>query len=165
MTNQTEQGAALLASWREFAAAFRGAFDTPVARLHQNNEYAEDCRSRFRDLDERMFTAAAIPTSEGYTSDGWRPIATAPKDRLILLGLQCSDDWPDGYSAAGRWYESIDDAPDEMGHDGGFLDNDFTFFEFPRTFGPNEYRTDGLQPTHWMPKPDAPAATQGDSHA
>lgn len=42
---------ALRAQWPDTLAAFRGAFDTPVARRRDDSEYAEDARARMRALD------------------------------------------------------------------------------------------------------------------
>lgn len=96
------------------------------------------------------------------TPVGWQPIATAPKHCHILLGYPCDDDVaPDGYVSQGFWTEGYADGPDDMGHDGGFVDCKFEFFRCPRSFGIESYRTKGLQPTHWMPLPAAPTAPKG----
>lgn len=45
--------------WHEAYAAFKGAFDTPQARMRQRDEYAEDARDRLRAFDEKFVVFAA----------------------------------------------------------------------------------------------------------
>lgn len=104
---------------------------------------------------------AAAGNSLDATEAAWLPIETAPRDEtLILLGRPASEeDDRDGESAPGRWHEGYPDAPDDMGHDGGFMDIEYngTFF-CARSFGNPSHQTQGYQPTHWMPLPAAPMA-------
>lgn len=118
-------------------------------------------------LNAREAAASIHPTpitaeEAGREGDGWLPIETAPKDRRILLGYAPDADHEDGYVAEGRWWEGYDDAPDDMGSDGGFMDSEFQFFRCPRSFGAEQYRTKGLQPTHWQLLPPAPAQSGKD---
>jgi hypothetical protein len=70
--------------------------------------------------------------------DGWQPIETAPKDTDVILyckriGVVC-----------GRW------------SDERYAGNPRPYWKHDKThlFGIKQTRED--QPTHWMPKPDAP---------
>lgn len=88
------------------------------------------------------------------TMQVWQPIATAPRDcSMILLGRAADKAAErDAVVAPGRWHIGYGDAPDDMGHDDGFMDDGFHgIFTCSRSFGNPEYRTDGYQPTHWMP--------------
>ena len=82
-----------------------------------------------------MLATAPTPPS---TEDRWQPIATAPKDRFVLLA------GPSGYTtietvfATGRMCSDY--------HVGRWIDH------------ANDDLTDwGFEPTHWMPLPKAPA--------
>lgn len=98
---------------------------------------------------------ASLPSSEGA---GWRDIASAPKDETpIILGYAPDGDDAD-YVGQGRWHEEDHDGPDNMGHDAGFMDDQFDFFRCARSFGNPDYQHEGVQPTHWMPLPPAPGA-------
>lgn len=44
----------ILEEWDEIHRALVGAFDTPVARRAQSDEFAEDARNRLRLFDERI---------------------------------------------------------------------------------------------------------------
>lgn len=54
----------LEALWPDTLAAFRGAFDTPVARRHDNSEYAEDARDRMRTFAQAMTPEPAATPEE-----------------------------------------------------------------------------------------------------
>lgn len=91
----------------------------------------------------------------------WQPIETAPRDgTLILLGRAANEEHDrDAISVPGRWYDGFEDAPDDMGHDDGFMDVDFNGdFSCGRSFGNPEYQSRGYQPTHWQPLPEPPEA-------
>lgn len=45
---------AMLAQWDAAYAAFKGAFDTPVARRNMTDEYSADARRRIRDFDDSI---------------------------------------------------------------------------------------------------------------
>ena len=44
----------LRATWQDAYAAFKGAFDTPVARRKVDDEYATDARERLAALNEML---------------------------------------------------------------------------------------------------------------
>lgn len=47
--------------WSDTYAAFVAAFDTPLARRRQDDEYAQDARRRMREMNERIVAAAPSP--------------------------------------------------------------------------------------------------------
>jgi len=90
-------------------------------------------------------------------AEGWRPIESAPRDgSKIMLGYIPDEEHEFGFVGQGRWWPSDDDGPDNMGHDAGFMDCDFEFFQCGRSFGNPDYMGRGLQPTHWQPLPSPP---------
>ncbi len=90
-------------------------------------------------------------------AEGWRPIESAPRDgSRIMLGYKPDEDHEFGFVGQGRWWPSDDDGPDNMGHDAGFMDCNFEFFQCGRSFGHPDYMGHGLQPTHWQPLPAPP---------
>ena len=84
-------------------------------------------------------------------TDEWQPIETALKDgtRVILGHI-------DAFTTTGRFYPAEPDYPDNMGHDAGFMDDDFGVYFPSRSFGNPKYQSQGSQPTHWMPLPTPP---------
>lgn len=55
----------LISAWEQAYLAFKGAFDNPVARRKLDDEFAEDARSRLRDLDELMQKLkSALPAAQ-----------------------------------------------------------------------------------------------------
>lgn len=109
------------------------------------------------------YVRAALNGADAGVSGGWQDIATAPKDgTAIILGLPPEEGEHDGFSGQGRWHQEDDDGPDNMGHDAGFMDDNFSFFRCARSIGNPAYQHKGLQPTAWQPLPSAP--TQGGSH-
>lgn len=83
---------------------------------------------------------------------GWQPIETAPKNGGAILIAN------DAFVSQGYWVNAVEDAPDEMGHDAGFVDCFHNYFYCSRSFGNEQYMNPGNQPTHWQPLPAPPAA-------
>ena len=110
---------------------------------------------------------AAPPTAQ---AEGWRPIETAPKytehgvRQHLMLGYAPDEIHEDGFVSQGYWMEAEEDAPDNMGHDGGWVDVHFDFFRCGRSFGAEAYRSAGTQPTHWKPLPPPPTSAEGVEH-
>lgn len=101
-------------------------------------------------------TALRIDFKQATDQGGWQPIATAPRDgKPIILGFEMDEEYG-GFVGQGRWHEEDHDGPDNMGHDAGFMDDQFDFFKCARSFGNPAYQHNGLQPTHWQPLPAAP---------
>lgn len=86
----------------------------------------------------------------------WQPIETAPMDGTRIIIGRPDVDGDGGVSACGYWLDPLDDGVDYMGNDGGFTDVDYQVFKPSRSFGNDEYRYIGSQPTHWMPLPAPP---------
>lgn len=81
-----------LHSFTEAYRAFTGAFDTPVARRRQNDEYAEDARRRMRMLAadaQSMTNMANVPLDFG-TRIHIEPLAEPPLDRVVDWLKWCS---------------------------------------------------------------------------
>ena len=55
--------ALLFAEWMQAFAAFQGAYDTPVARRKDADEYSEDARKRMRSFNERFRELAGLQPS------------------------------------------------------------------------------------------------------
>lgn len=53
----------MLDEWNDAYRAFKGAFDTPLSRKRQGDEYAEDARKRLAAFDEKMRALAQQPTA------------------------------------------------------------------------------------------------------
>ncbi len=85
-------------------------------------------------LAERISAADAVVAPEG-----WRPIETAPKDGRDFLVWN----WENRIRKA-RWYERADN---DLGI--SLYDSD----------GVNTFKG-GIQPTHWMPLPQAPSPSE-----
>jgi hypothetical protein len=86
--------------------------------------------------------AAALRAAEQREPD-WRPIATAPKDRDMIL--------TDGVQVAqGGWVSDMDQGADYEGQ--------------LRCAGWWSVPGDLVTPTHWMPLPAAPAAESENEH-
>lgn len=130
--------------------------------LDEDGRYDGDIQTAWEGWQARATLPPIAITAEeaGREGEGWLPIETAPKDGTgILLGL--NDEEIGGFVGQGRWHEEDHDGPDNMGHDAGFMDDQFDFFRCPRSFGAEQYRTKGLQPTHWQPLPPSPAQSGG----
>ena len=107
-------------------------------------------------FDWEVWQARSTLSGSAGSGEAWQPIATAPTDGSpVILGYMPSDDYPTAFVGQGRWVESDDDGPDNMGHDAGFVDDCYTFFHCGRSFGNPKYQGPGLQPTHWQPLPTA----------
>ena len=111
------------------------------------------------DYGTMLYTHPSPP--EGMA--GWQPIETASKytehgiRQHLLLGYAPNEIHEDGFVSQGYWMEPEEDAPDNMGHDGGWVDVHFDFFSCGRSFGAEAYRSAGTQPTHWQPLPPSPS--------
>ena len=118
------------------------------------------------DYGTKLYTHPSPP--EGMA--GWQPIETASKytehgiRQHLLLGYAPDEIHEDGFVSQGYWMEPEEDAPDNMGHDGGWVDVHFDFFSCGRSFGAEAYRSTGTQPTHWQPLPAAPGPADGESN-
>lgn len=82
-------GGDLVQNWREAYAAFKGAFDTPVARRHMGDEFAQDARRRLRDFDEALRALDpddALRMWYGNEPTGWAatPPQPAQQERKCL---------------------------------------------------------------------------------
>lgn len=54
----------LAAEWEAAYRAFKGAFDTPLSRKRQDDEYAEDARARLAAINEKICTIAQQPAAD-----------------------------------------------------------------------------------------------------
>jgi hypothetical protein len=181
---QTDTASAFLWGWR---AALGTAPATPVPAVlkdHQIAALVNDLRDvaikyqgaqQLREQIAHLVRAAfATPTSpapapatqadaaevgeDAAAVGAWQHIATAPKDGTHLL-LATVDDGEVSYGHVieGWWQDGWGDAPDDMGCDDGWTSCDFDTFRPGRSFGAKDYQHAGMQPTHWMPLPAAPA--------
>lgn len=161
--------AATLAEWKR--AFFVDGIKRPFTdRVTLEAEYAA------LSLEARLIdNAAGYEVQPLYTHPsppdgmvgGWMPIETAPKytehgvSQHLLLGYAPDEIHEDGFVSQGYWMEAEEDAPDNMGHDGGWVDVHFDFFRCGRSFGAEAYRSAGTQPTHYMPLPPPPTTPAG----
>jgi hypothetical protein len=88
----------------------------------------------------------------------WMPIETAPKDKEIILGCLPDEDGIGEHVSQGYWIAAEEDQVDQPGHDAGFVDCNFCYWQPSRSFGAERSRYSGRQPTHWMPLPPPPKA-------
>ena len=101
----------------------------------QTDDGGTSIRTDMTDAWVAMLAAAPTPPS---TEDRWQPIATAPKDKFVLLA------GPSGYTTIEIVYATGRMCSDY--HVGRWIDH------------ANDDLTDwGFEPTHWMPLPEAPA--------
>lgn len=107
-------------------------------------------------IDEAIAHLRQPASAPAAVAEGWQPIETAPKDKQILLAVIPSENWPEGAVSQGYWQKGWEDSVDDMGCNDGFVDCNHQIFSAPRRFGNPAYRTEGRQPTHWMPLPSAP---------
>lgn len=137
----------------------------PCNRDEINVTMADGSRSiesRSRRALELLDRIRATHPSPPEGMAGWKPIETAPKytehgvRQHLLLGYAPDEIHEDGFVSQGYWIEAEEDAPDNMGHDGGWVDVHFDFFSCGRSFGAEAYRSAGTQPTHWKPLPAPP---------
>jgi hypothetical protein len=134
------------------------AFDKAEAQYWEYRYHAFECEIAAKERREQPTLAAT------QAGDAWQPIETAPKDGTkILLGRPDDEIHDMGeISTVGRWHEEDHDGPDNMGHDAGFMDDEFQEFSWGRSFGAESHMSTGFQPTHWMPLPPAPTTTRSE---
>ena len=72
--------------WATAYAAFKGAFDTPLARRRDSGEYAQDARRLLREFNDAMFAAPEAP----------QPVKRQPltdEEICAALDIDGADDW------------------------------------------------------------------------
>lgn len=128
--------------------------------LERIADYDSADHSQWKIAREALAATASLEAPSGEAV--WLPIETAPRDcSLIMLGRAEDEENDRGaISTPGRWYEEDHDGPDNMGHDAGFMDDEFQQFAWGRSFGNSAYKNGGFQPTHWMPLPTPPASAE-----
>ena len=82
--------------WPDTLAAFRGAFDTPLARRRDNSEYAEDARERIRAFNDVMFPEPEPTPEERARFDEASVEARAAVERLVQAPRSTSPAHPIG---------------------------------------------------------------------
>lgn len=106
--------------------------------------YEDDCRRSLRKADAALQLVASTPQG---TSEGWQPIANAPKDGtriLITWGDQIrAAYWDDDFDS------SYDEERDEVTKIGAWTDGAVQSFNYEEMHS--------YEPTHWMPLPTPPA--------
>jgi len=88
--------------WADAYAAFKGAFDSPVARWKIDDEYAADARRRLRDFNDTMLAAApaapAAAAQEPHTywvlfdAEAERPFIKKMLPEGFLAFFECESD-------------------------------------------------------------------------
>jgi len=126
------------ARWKEAYAAFAGAFDTPLARRRQDDEFASDARRRMKSFD--AFVEAGMSAPAGQCPAGWQPMDTAPRNgRKVDLWVVPHDAFAN--VNAGR-----------------IADASFVGGEWRRSVGGGQAPVDDCgTPVAWMAVPDGPA--------
>jgi hypothetical protein len=81
--------------WPDTLAAFRGAFDTPLARRRDNSEYAEDARDRMRMFNETLFPEPELSPEEQARLQAQAETAQEQLETL-LYGARSADPKPPG---------------------------------------------------------------------
>lgn len=136
---------------------------------HMPNATQEEAWREWCELMRPGPVAVTHPSPPEGMVEGWMPIETAPKytehgvSQHLLLGYAPDEIHEDGFVSQGYWMEAEEDAPDNMGHDGGWVDVHFDFFRCGRSFGAEAYRSAGTQPTHWMHLPPPPTSSADSS--
>lgn len=139
-----------------------------LAQSHANADWSSDQPDGYLNAVKALCNDfASHPSPPEGMVGGWMPIETAPKytehgvRQHLMLGYAPDEIHEDGFVSQGYWVEAEEDAPDNMGHDGGWVDVHFDFFRCGRSFGAEAYRSAGTQPSHWMPLPPPPTTSAG----
>ena len=105
--------------WTTAYAAFKGAFDTPLARRRDSGEYAQDARRLLREFNDAMLAAPEAPQPAKPAEQ--EPVEIElPEYHPYGMGCGLEDRGiTDRYEAmAYGWYEAIDRVKEELANFG-----------------------------------------------